>query len=54
MAKVQDPFDGRTAICPVMQGQTKSQLQVSKYCPLMLHDGVAIICLQSADYMQVA
>jgi ribosome-associated protein len=43
MAKVQDPFDGRTVICPVMQGQTKSQLQVSKYCPLMLHDGVAII-----------
>ena len=42
---------GRTAICPRMHGQTKSQLQVSKYCPLMFHDGVAIICLRCADYM---
>src|SRR5204863_6651168 len=42
MATVQDPLEGRTAICPRMQGQTKSQLQGSKYCPLTCQDGVAI------------
>jgi len=31
-----------------MQGQTKSQLQVSKYCPLIFHDGAAMIYLQCA------
>jgi hypothetical protein len=30
-----------------MQGQTKSQLQVSTYCPLMFHAGVAIALPQS-------
>src|SRR5215831_9019875 len=42
MAKVQEPFEGRTAIWPRMHGQTKSQLQVSKYWPLMFHDGAAM------------
>ncbi len=42
IANVQEPFVGRTAICPRMQGQTKSQLHVSKYWPLMFHDGVAM------------
>jgi hypothetical protein len=42
IAKVHVPLLGRTAICPRMQGQTKSQLQVSKYSPLMFQDGVAM------------
>src|SRR6185369_12038322 len=44
IANVQSPFDGRTAICPTMQGQTKSQLQVSTYRPLIFHagDGIAL------------
>ena len=42
IAKVHEPFDGRTAICPRMQGHTKSQLQVSTYCPLMFHTGVVM------------
>ncbi|HXD17414.1 MAG TPA: alternative ribosome rescue aminoacyl-tRNA hydrolase ArfB [Vicinamibacterales bacterium] len=46
MANVQDPRVGRTAIRPRMQGQTKSQLQVSKYWPLTCHDGDAIFCLR--------
>ena len=54
MAKVQVPLDGRTANCPRMQGQTKSQLQVSKYCPLIFHDGVAMRSLRCADYTQGA
>ncbi len=45
MANVQDPRLGRTAIWPRMQGQTKSQLQVSKYWPLTCHDGDAMFCL---------
>src|SRR5215470_4185619 len=42
IAKVHEPLLGRTAICPTMQGQMKSQLQVSKYWPLMFQDDVAI------------
>src|ERR1051325_5358981 len=42
IANVHEPLLGRVAIWPRMQGQTKSQLQVSKYCPLIFQDGVAI------------
>src|SRR5215470_8236191 len=43
IATMQKPLVGRTAICPVMQGQMKSQLQVSKYWPLMFQVGVAML-----------
>src|SRR5262245_46345131 len=43
IATMQSPLVGRTAICPVMQGQMKSQLQVSKYWPLMFQVGVVML-----------
>src|SRR4029079_15719608 len=42
IANVQDPLVGRAVICVRMQGQTKSQLQVAKYRPLIDQEGVVI------------
>ena len=38
---IHDPLVGDTCICPGRQGQTKSQLQVSKYCPPTSQAGIS-------------
>ena len=52
IANVHEPLLGRVANWPRMQGQTKSQLHVSKYCPLMVQDGVAMKYLGRRLYSQ--
>src|SRR5438132_11611555 len=46
IANVHEPLLGRVANWPRMQGQTKSQLHVSKYCPVMFQDGAAVSYLR--------